>query len=218
MRNAVVAGGTGLVGRALVRRLVENSDFDRTVTLSRRPSENTHHRLVDRVVPDLLALDGIDETPTDLFCCLGTTIKKAGSKAAFEKVDHDMIVSFARWGRERGADRFFLVSSIGADHASSFFYLRVKGETERDVAALGFGTFYAFRPGMIVGDRAERRPLEALGMAAIKAMGPLMVGPLRRQHGAEPDLIARAMIGASLRGAPGRHVCEYDDFVRLAAG
>jgi uncharacterized protein YbjT (DUF2867 family) len=217
MRTAVVAGGTGLVGRALVRRLVENADFDRTVTLSRRPSENTHHRLTDRIA-DLLALGPIDEQPTDLFCCLGTTIKKAGSQEAFRKVDHDMIVSFARWGREHGADRFFLISSIGADPDSSIFYLRVKGETERDAEALGFGTFYTFRPGMIVGDRPERRTLEAIGMAAIRAMGPLMVGPLRRQHGVEPDMLARAMIGASLRGSPGKHVCEYDDFVRLAAG
>jgi uncharacterized protein YbjT (DUF2867 family) len=216
MRTAAVAGATGLVGNVLVDRLLANDAFDRVLTIGRRPTGRTHPRLTEHAA-DLLAL-AISESPSDLFCCLGTTIKKAGSQEAFRKVDHDMIVSFAKWGRERGADRFFLVSSIGADADSSFFYLRVKGETERDVAALDFGTFYAFRPGMIVGDRPERRPLEALGMAAINAIGPLMVGPLRRQHGAEPDLIARAMIGASLRGAPGHHVCEYDDFVRLAAG
>jgi uncharacterized protein YbjT (DUF2867 family) len=216
MRTAAVAGATGLVGKALVEQLLFTAAFDRVVTIGRRETGRAHPRLTEHAA-DLLSLDVL-ESPTDLFCCLGTTIKKAGSQQAFREVDHDMIVEFARWGRVRGAIRFFLVSSIGADADSSFFYLRVKGETERDVAAQRFGTFYAFRPGMIVGDRAERRPLEALGMAAIKAMGPLMVGPLRRQHGVAPDLLARAMIGAALRGDQGHHVCEYDDFVHLAAG
>ncbi len=214
MRTAVVAGGTGLVGKVLVEQLLATPAFDRVATLGRRKTGREHPRLTEYET-DLLA-PHVTEAPTDLFCCLGTTIKKAGSEEAFRAVDHDMIVSFAKWGRAQGAIRFFLVSSIGADPSSSFFYLRVKGETERDVEALRFGTFYAFRPGMIVGDRAERRPLEAVGMAAIKAMGPLMIGPLRRQHGVEPDLLARAMIGAALRGDQGHHVCEYDDFVRLA--
>lgn len=216
MRTAAVAGATGLVGKVLVDRLLATEAFDRVVTLGRRRTERTHPRLTEYEA-DLLA-PNVVETPSDLFCCLGTTIRKAGSENAFREVDHDMIVSFAQWGRRQGAIRFFLISSIGADPDSSFFYLRVKGETERDVTALHFGTFYAFRPGMIVGDRAERRPLEAIGMAAIKVMSPIMVGPLRRQRGVEPDLLARAMIGASLRGDAGPHVCEYDDFVRLAAG
>ena len=214
MRTAVVAGATGLVGKVLVEQLLATPAFDRVATLGRRTTGREHPRLKEYET-DLLA-PSVTEAPTDLFCCLGTTIKKAGSQAAFREVDHDMIVSFAKWGRAHGAIRFFLISSVGADPSSSIFYLRVKGETERDVEALRWGTFYSFRPGMIGGDRAERRAPEAIAIAAVKLLGPLMVGPLRRQHGAEPDLLARAMIGAALRGDQGRHVCEYDDFVRLA--
>jgi uncharacterized protein YbjT (DUF2867 family) len=220
-RTAVVAGATGLVGEALVAELLDGSaarsTFDRVVTLGRRPTGKVHVRLDERTV-DLLALGDAtpDLVPTDLFCCLGTTIRKAGSQEAFRRVDHDMVLAFARWGREKGADRFFFVSTVGASPTAGAFYFRVKGETERDLRALGFTSFHAFRPGMLVGHRSEARPAEKIGVAAVRLLGPLFVGPLRKQHGMDVPLLARAMVGAAVRDEPGVHVSEYDAIVALA--
>jgi uncharacterized protein YbjT (DUF2867 family) len=211
MAIAWLAGGSGLVGGVLLRRLLEGKDFDRVVSLGRRtlPVEDT--RLV-QVVVDLVApagLDGLD-APDVAFSCLGTTIRRAGSREGFRAVDHDAVVAFARAARRGGARTFVHVTALGASAGSRVFYNAVKGETERDVAALGYPSVYALRPSILDGDRAESRPGERAGLVVGRLLAPL----LGKYRPTPVTTVADAMIEAARASTPGVHVIEPD---RMAA-
>ena len=134
-RSAWVAGGSGLVGRVLIDVLVEAPEYARVLAITRRPLGREHPRLANRILPFEKLESQLAGTPCqDAFCCLGTTLRRAGSEAAFRAVDHDAVLRFARAARKAGAERFVFVSAVGADPASKNFYLRVKGETEADLA------------------------------------------------------------------------------------
>ena len=167
-RTALLAGASGLVGGHLLQRLLADPRYKRVVTVSRKALGIEHPKLRS-LITDFDAIEaamaGLGETVDDAFCALGTTIKTAGSRAAFRRVDFGYVVAFARAARAVGARRFMLVSAIGASARSRIFYLRVKGETEEAVAALGYPALHIFRPGLLLGQRAESRPREALGMA-----------------------------------------------------
>ncbi|WP_293336369.1 oxidoreductase [Parvibaculum sp.] len=211
-RSALVAGATGLVGGHLVRQLIEDPAYAKTIVLTRRPLDGVTSPKLQTIIADFDALDDVlpDIVAEDAFCALGTTIKKAGSQPAFARVDHDYIVSFARAAKAAGVRRFLLVSAMGADPASSIFYSRVKGETERDVAALGFETLHIFRPGLILGDRSERRPLEAIGMSLAPFLNPLMLGPARPYRSIPAETIAGGMRGAAHGQEKGVLIHAYD--------
>ena len=146
----------------------------------------------------------------EAYGCLGTTRKDAGSDAAFRAVDLDLAVAFARAAKKAGARRFGLVSSAGANAASSFLYPRTKGEAEKAVSGLGFETVVIARPSLLLGVRAKPRAAEKIGEAALALLSPLLVGPLRKYRAIAGDTVAAAMI-ASVRGKfPGTLVLESD--------
>lgn len=217
MRTALVAGGTGLVGGAVVERLVEEPGWDRVVSLARRRVGWEHPKLVERRV-DFERLEADDPVDCDsAFCALGTTRKKAGSKRAFRRVDHDYVVRFARAAHSGGATQFLLVSSIGADAGSRNFYLSVKGATEEAVRAIGFDSLEIFRPGLLLGERPDDRPLERLGSWPVRALRPLMVGPLIAYCAVRAEIVAAAMVAAARDPQPGIRVHTYREMVALAA-
>jgi uncharacterized protein YbjT (DUF2867 family) len=146
-RIALVAGANGMVGVALVRTLVDSGDYSRVIALTRRPLPLESPRLVNRTLR-FTALESEMKGIAchDAFCCLGTTIKEAGSQQAFRAVDHDLILSFARGAQAAGAQTLSVVSSIGAHSASRNFYLRVKGETETALEALRFKALHLLQP------------------------------------------------------------------------
>lgn len=210
--DAVVAGGTGLVGRALLAALAADPAYGRVTALSRRPFE-APPRVEVRVL-DLAALEPEEMPPADVgFCCLGTTIKTAGSQEAFRAVDHDLVLRFARACHESGVGAFHVVSALGADPGSRVFYNRVKGETERDLAALGFATLGIYRPSLLLGEREEKRPGERVGIAVAKALRPLIPGKYR---GVPADVVARAMARAAKEGHSGVRIHESDELPALA--
>jgi uncharacterized protein YbjT (DUF2867 family) len=187
------------------------------VVLSRRPIEVAHQKLVVAEV-DFARLE--DRTPpaaTAALCALGTTIKRAGSQRAFRAVDHDAVVAFARWARRAGSRTFALVSSVGADPAARTFYLRVKGEAEEAVAALGFPRFVALRPSLLLGHRTASRPAEAVARGLMPLIAPILAGSLRRYRPISADIVAAALVAAARSDEPGRLVWEHDDIVARAA-
>lgn len=168
-------------------------------------------------VAALDALDVVDLPAVDVaFCALGTTLANAGSPGAFRRIDLDGVVAFAKLAARASARRFVLVSSVGADASSSNFYLRVKGETEQAVAAIGFAGVSVLRPGLLVGPRAESRPAEAVARAVVPLANPLLVGPFRRYRSIDADTVGAAMVGAALAGGPGVQIAEYDEIVALS--
>ena len=220
-RTALLAGATGLVGGHLLQRLLADPRHKRVVTVSRKALGIEHPKLRPLITDfDTIeaAVAGLGETADDAFCALGTTIKTAGSRAAFRRVDFGYVVAFARAARAAGARRFMLVSAIGASARSAIFYLRVKGETEEAVAALGYPALHIFRPGLLLGKRAESRPREALGMALAPFLNPLMLGPAKAYRGIPADTVAAAMIIAAGAERTGRQIHTYADMVAPEGG
>jgi uncharacterized protein YbjT (DUF2867 family) len=214
-RTALVVGATGLVGGHVIDLLLsEGEGAPRVVVLARRSLGRTHARMTEHVVDfEALAKEPVFEARVgkidDVYACLGTTIKVAGSQEKLRRVDHDYTVAVARAARAAGATRLALVSSVGADVETSNFYLRVKGETERDVRALGFETLVIARPSFLVGERKEARLGERAGITATRALSWAMVGGLEKYKPIEARRVAAAIIGAIERGAEGEAVLSY---------
>jgi uncharacterized protein YbjT (DUF2867 family) len=205
LRTAVVAGPTGLVGSEVVTRLLDESAFRRVVALSRRPlARNEKLEVVDAAYDTLeRALGGVSDadSPLDVFCCIGTTIAAAGSESAFRRVDHDYVLALGRWARGARAHRMLVISAMGADPGSRLFYNRVKGETERDLAALGLPSLVIVRPSLLSGERSEFRLGERLALAAARPLRALLPAGVRPIAAAD---VAQAMIDAALSEHPPR--------------
>ena len=224
-RAALLAGATGLIGRRVLDLLLRDAAYGTVTALVRRPLDREHEKLDERVeklderVVDFDDLTELADPPRvdDAFCCLGTTMKKAGSKAAFRRVDHDYVVATARLALAGGARRFLLVSAVGSSTAAPSFYSRVKGEAEESVAALGFSACHIFQPSILIGERQENRPGERIGVAAAGLLNGALIGPLRRYRGISSDTVAAAMVQAAKSGAEGHHVHTYADIERLSA-
>lgn len=219
LRSALLVGATGLVGSQVLGLLLANPRYDVVTALVRRSLGVTNDKLAERVVDfDRLAETTGDWHADDVFACLGTTIAVAGSQEAFRRVDHDYTVEAARLAHDRGATRLALVSSVGASEHASSFYLKVKGETERDVGKLGYASVELFRPSFLVGDRVEKRRGEAVAIAATGAMSWAMIGALRAYRPIEASRVAAAMVQAVLRATQGTHVHTYAEIMAPASG
>jgi len=217
-RTALIAGASGLVGRELLAMLLASSEYGRVVALVRRPGLLKHPKLEERVV-DFAALPAADASlaAEDFFCCLGTTIRVAGTQAAFRIVDHDYPLALAQLAKRAGAQRFLLISALGADANSGVFYNRTKGETERDLAAVGLPALWCLRPSLLDGPREEARPGERVALVIGRAIAPLMGGPLRRYRPVSTVAVARAMLRCALGDGSPPGAVESEDIARLGA-
>jgi len=219
MRSALVLGATGLIGGCLTAQLLDHPAYERVVTLGRRPTGLNHPKLEERVA-DLGQMADHREAfaVDDLYCCLGTTIKKAGSQAAFRRVDYEYPLAAAQLSKESGVQRCLLVSAMGADAHSPIFYNQVKGEVEEAVAAVGLPTCLIFRPSLLLGERQEVRLGEAVAGAVGRLVGPLMVGAAARYRPVRGETVARAMVNAALTAPPGLTVYASHEIQRLGEG
>ena len=202
-RDALLAGTTGLVGRALLPLLLESPHYVRVHALVRRvaPGLPAHPKLQIQVVDfgRLPALPAVD----DVYIALGTTIKVAGSQAAFRRVDFDAVVDTARAARAAGAKRLLVVSALGADDASRVFYNRVKGEMQRAVAALGYETVVIAQPSLLIGDRAALgQPVRTGEVWGERILRPVMAWVPRSVRPIAAADVARAMLRAALEAKP----------------
>lgn len=211
-RTAVVAGASGLVGTHVLETLLASPQYNRVVALVRSPSNYKHPKLQELPAD----FDHLDNFPVDdVFCALGTTIRKAGSKEAFQKVDKDLPLLLARWALINGAKQFALVSSVGADAASSNFYLQVKGSLEAELNAMSFRSVHVARPSFLLGDRAERRIGERLGIYSAALVQPFLLGKLRIYSSIEARTVGRALVSAAITAKPGRFVYHFDELQQL---
>ena len=214
-RQALLAGATGLVGGHVLTRLLAHPSYSRVEVLVRRELPIHDPKLVQHIV-DFERLEAVPGTAAeDVFCCLGTTIGKAGSQQAFRRVDHDFALALANLAKAAGAQQFLMVSSLGADSKSSVFYSRVKGETEHDVVMTGLPKVVFMRPSLLIGERQERRTGEIVGALVGRVIGPLLVGSLRKYRPISADDVAAAMLYAANHDVPAGAI-ESDEIVRLA--
>ena len=217
MSTALIAGASGLVGGFLLRQLLDTPGYDRVVAPGRRPLDLTHPKLV-QVTVDFASLDKVaaDLRCDDAFCCLGTTIRQAGSRENFRAVDHAAVLALAWAVRRNGARRFFVVSALGASAQSRVFYNRVKGEMEEALEVLDFKTLAVFRPSLLLGPRANPRLGERLGAAVMWLAEPLLLGRLRKYRAIEAEVVARAMARCSFgRSGQGVRIIPSDEIQDL---
>jgi len=218
LSTALVAGATGLVGGLLVQHLLSDGR-SRVVTLARRDTPALGERHEPRRVDfERLEDAALPFAGADVYCALGTTMRQAGSKEAFRKVDYEYVVALATLAAAGGARSFGLVSSLGASEKSRVFYSRVKGEAERAVGAVGLPSVSIVRPSLLTGPRAERRMGERIAEAVLRPLVPILRGPLASLRPTEAAAVARALAAVVPQALPGVHVYEPDALRRLAPG
>lgn len=216
-RIALVAGANGLVGSCLLQVLIEAPEYTRVYALTRRPLGREHAKLANRIVVfSRLAEQLKGLSAQDAYCCIGTTIRDAGSEDAFRDADVEAVLRFAEAARAAGATRFAVVSSVGAAVASKKFYLRCKGEMEEGVTRLGFPAVDIFQPSLLLGPRKQARPLETLGKLLAPAVNPLLTGARESWRAIPAQTVARGMLGAARRGGRGVYRHTYAAICQLA--
>jgi uncharacterized protein YbjT (DUF2867 family) len=209
-----LAGATGLVGRQLLLQALAEPGLQRLHTLGRRAPPGVNDPRLQAQAVDFAALPALPPAGPQAaaVCALGTTIRVAGSQAAFRAVDHDAVLAFARAVRGAGVQRFGLVSALGADPAASVFYNRVKGEVEAALQTLGFASLVIVRPSLLLGDRTAlgqpERLGERLGQVLSRPLGALLPA---RWRPIEAAVVARALWRAMQAGRPGVQFIESGD-------
>jgi len=214
-KSAIVAGASGLVGSRLVVVLLADPNYDTVHALVRRPLEIAHAKLREHPVNYGHLAEIALPVADDVFCCLGTTIRVAGSQEAFREVDYVYPLAVARAAQWKGAKQFLFVSAMGADARSSVFYSRVKGELEAAIAALGYRAAIAFRPSLLSGERREQRLGERV---ALMVLQPLRSVVPRKYRPVADEAVARAMVAYAKRGLAGFHVVPSDAIQAFAPG
>jgi uncharacterized protein YbjT (DUF2867 family) len=217
-RVALLAGASGFVGGYVLDSLLDAPDFARVFAISRRPIGREHSRLANRIVQ-------FEKLETQLkglqchvaFCCIGTTMKQAGSERAFRETDHDLVLSFARAAKAAGAQRFVVVTSAGADARSKNFYLRVKGEVEQALERMAFPSLDVLQPGPLLGWRRNNlRPLELVASTLMPLVNPFLTGSRIGFRGISARTVAAAAVGATRSGRRGVYRYTWPGLQQLA--
>lgn len=216
MTKVLLAGATGLVGRIVAPLLLQRRAELSTVGRGRSesfPAGAIHNIAEPRIWPELVW----DAQPETAISCLGTTLKKAGSKEAFRAVDYDLVIMFAKAAKKAGAKQFISVSSVGASSKSGSFYLRTKGETEAALTDIGFERLDIMRPGLLTGaTRTDSRAGESLAAALAPLTDLLMMGPLKPYRSTPATKLAQAVANLVARDGKGKFIHENDEINVLA--
>ena len=207
--RAVIVGGTGLIGGGIIAELLAEPACTLMLTVSRRSQSPKDEKWREKVgsLSDLASLCAGVEADT-AFCCLGTTIRKAGSQEAFAKIDRQLPLLFAKAMLERGVKSFHVVSSLGAEATSNNFYLRTKGLMEKELSELGFDSLGIYRPSLLLGSREESRPMERFSILGYRLIQPIYPKFLQAWQPIEARDVARMMVAHALQPSKGVRIFE----------
>ncbi len=217
-KKALLFGATGLIGGHLLHELLDSPVYCNVTAVVRRDTGIRHPKLT-QLFSDLQSIKEIEErvSVNDVFCCIGTTRKKTPDLKDYYRIDHDYPVAAAKVAKATGAEAFVLVSAVGANAGSANFYLRIKGETERDAVAEGPARVYIFRPSLLTGDRTEKRWTETVSAGLFKLINPLLIKKLSKYRSIPATSVAKAMRRAAEQGArQGVYVYYWNDIIKLA--
>ncbi len=213
-KTALIIGSTGLVGEQCLKELLASAAYEKVIALTRKRLLLQNPKL-ENIVTDFENLERIKDQlkADDVFCAMGTTIAKAGSKEGFRKVDFEIPLQVAQLGLWNGAKKFILVSSLGADAASFVFYSKTKGELENELMKLNFESLVILRPSILLGDRKERRAGEEIGRFAAEKLSFLFVGPLKKYRGTSADLLGKLMVSLAQQKIKGIRILENEEIL-----
>ena len=212
--NLLIVGATGLTGGLLLKKALSDSKVTQVITLGRRGLGFKHPKLLEILVDFNTVTEEILPDIDSVCCCLGSTIKKAGSQPAFYFADVVLPIKIAEIAKRKGAEGFVLQSSLGASAKAKSFYLKCKGEAESEIAHLNFKSFVILRPSLLVGPRTEFRFGEKIGAAFLKVFNPLLVGGLRKFRSIKAKNVAKKMLEEAVKGRPGISVIESELIAR----
>lgn len=212
MKTALLLGATGLTGNLLLHLLLNNSSYEKVIVYTRRSLNIEHEKLEEQIIN----FDTIEDAvaANDVFCCLGTTIKQAGSKAAFERVDYEYPLKIAKL-QQQVSNKFLVVSAMGASVNSSIFYSKVKGKLENELQQLGYKSICIFRPSFIVGERKEKRTGEKIGLLFMRFINPILIGGLKKYKAVTALAIAKALLHVALQNEAGNKIILSDEIKKF---
>lgn len=215
--RVAVAGSTGLTGFELVNQLAEMENCEGVVAFGRRGDLWHHYKVRDQKVDynDESALVAALAKIDAVFCCLGTTMKNAGSKEAFRNVDYDFVVHLMIAAEKAGVQQFHLISSMGASTKSSFFYNRVKGGVEEELKKMVIPVRYIYQPGLLGGKRKEHRLGEKMASLIMDVINPLLIGPLFPYRKVPVQKLASSMIANAIDPVEGVHTISSVEILRV---
>ena len=215
-KTALLLGSTGLIGGHVLELLLADEAFEKVVSFARKPLPIKHPKLEQRVV-DFDNPQSYEQFVKGdvIFCCLGTTIKTAGSQAAFKKVDYEYPLEFAKAAKQNGVSHYLIISSIGATTNTSNFYLKTKGEIESELTKLNFQSLTILRPSMLLGNRKEFRMGEAIGKVVMTLLSFLFVGPLKKYKAIHAKVVANAMLIAFKEAGWGVNILSSDKIQKM---
>lgn len=211
-RTALLVGATGLVGNQCLKQLLANEMYSSVVLLLRNPVPMTHPKLKQHMINfDQLQKHADLIRGDDVYWCLGTTMRKAGSQEAFEKVDFQYPLEIAKLASANGIQQFLLVTSVGADPSSANFYMKTKGRVEETLKAVPFHSLLIFRPSFLLGKRDDFRLGERIGVTAMRAITTAPVNALKKYRPIAASVVGTALVKTALKNLEGIHVFESDE-------
>lgn len=215
-RKALLVGATGLIGSHCLQALLNDSTFTEVEAWVRKPLGMIHPKL--RIVlidfPDISRIPYTDAS--HVFCCLGTTIKNAGSQEAFHRVDYEYVVEMAKLAQRSGVEKFLVISSLGASVESSNFYLRTKGEMEKEVINCGLAAVIILRPSMLLGKRNEFRLGEVIGKAVMQVLNFILISKMKKYRAIKASDVSLVMVKLAKENNTGILKIESDQIQELA--
>ena len=212
MITSIIAGSTGLIGRNVIEALYNKKQS--AIAITRKSIPNLPPNITEMIIDfDAFEKNGSLPSCNNVFICLGTTIKTAGSQENFRKVDIDYCLSIAKKAKESGAETLSLISSIGANSSSKNFYLKTKGELEEAIQNLGFSTVNIFRPSFLVGERSDRRLAEKVAIRLAKIIDLFLIGSASKYRSVKAELLAKTMV-SKIDSKPGVNYFYFDDFLK----
>jgi len=212
MRTAVVAGASGLVGKELVQKLINSDQYRLIYVLSRKKSGLVNEKIRELVIDfESIGQLKFDEPIDDAFCSLGTTMKQAGSRENFKKVDYEYVVALASLVKQSGASKFIVISAMGANSKSAVFYNKIKGMTEDALKDIGFNQLIILRPSLLLGERAEKRFAEGLSGIFMKAFNFLIPDNYKA---IKAERVAGSMLKMALKSEENVLIVESGEMLR----
>lgn len=216
-KKAILLGASGLIGHNLLEKLLANDNYREVLSISRKSIDLKHDKLQQLIINFDNLNDYIDQISGDeVFCCLGSTIKKTPDLNLYRKIDYQYPLDVAQIAFTNGAKHYHLVSAMGADVKSRLFYSRTKGEVERDLQQIPFQSTHIYRPSLLDGERKEERKTENTMIKLMRTINPILIGPLRKYRSIKIEKVATAMLNKANSNETGVHIYASDQIQEMA--
>lgn len=215
--EAILLGASGLIGGELLKLLLADPNYSKVKIIVRKKLPVSNEKL-EQIIADFTTIEAHKEKlkADVVFSCLGSTKKKTPDLKEYYQIDHDYPLLVAKLTKDQGVESFHIVSSLGANSSSSGFYLKMKGETEDDIAKIGFKSYHIYRPSLLTGDRKEKRIVENIGEVIMKIIDPLLLGSFKKYRSISGKTVASAMNKQSLINGTGKFIYPSDKIKELA--